>query len=122
MDMPLSSAFLYLLTEEGNAESARNERSFRESDNSWPSDVLNIHHFCEIYPERGRFLSDLVLYLRERDAINFIPGSTEYKKVDLDLQKRYFACDLASLCISMTFSPVTKVSKTLNIHALEEDN
>ncbi|TPP63686.1 E3 ubiquitin-protein ligase HECTD1 [Fasciola gigantica] len=107
MDLPLSFSFLYLLTEEGNKESQLNEKLPYDPNSMWPSGILNIRHFSEIFPERGRFLSDLLAYTHERDAINFTPGSTEYERADLELQQRFFSCDLASLCISMAFSPVT---------------
>ncbi|KAF5403345.1 E3 ubiquitin-protein ligase HECTD1 [Paragonimus heterotremus] len=109
MDLPFSNAFLTLLCKfVGDGEQYCQNKSVARSSTDWPAAVLDLVHFTEIYPERGKFVNNLILYLRERDALKNEQSEYDLEAADMDLQKRIFSAELRSLCIDMCFPSVTR--------------
>ncbi|CAL8097823.1 unnamed protein product [Calicophoron daubneyi] len=108
MDLPLSNAFLCLLCEaERPGSSTENSMGTSVSAN-WPSGVLDMRHFQEIYPERGIFLRDLCDYLAERAALQKKYTGEQFHEADIKLQIQMFSAELGSLCLDMSFAPATR--------------
>ncbi|KAF7233752.1 hypothetical protein EG68_05759 [Paragonimus skrjabini miyazakii] len=109
MDLPFSNAFLTLLCKVvGDRERYCQNESVVRSSMDWPAGVLDLVHFTEVYPERGKFVNNLICYLRERDALKNERSEYDVESADVDLQKRIFSAELRSLCIDMCFPSVTR--------------
>ncbi|KAF6780234.1 hypothetical protein AHF37_00247 [Paragonimus kellicotti] len=109
MDLPFSNAFLTLLCKVvGDGERYCQNESVARSSTDWPAGVLDLLHFTEIYPERGKFVNNLIYYLRERDALKNERSECDLEAADVDLQKRIFSAELRALYIDMCFPSVTR--------------
>ncbi|KAA3676609.1 E3 ubiquitin-protein ligase HECTD1 [Paragonimus westermani] len=109
MDLPFSNAFLTLLCKVADEDDryCQNEPVARSS-TDWPAGVLDLLHFTEIYPERGKFVGNLIFYLLERGKLKNERSEFDLKAADIDLQKRIFSAELCALCIGMCFPSVTR--------------
>ncbi|VDQ00667.1 unnamed protein product [Trichobilharzia regenti] len=120
MDLPFSNAFLCLLCNNGKASELNNLINDSKSDedgsrtrSNWFYNTLDIKHFTEIYPERGKFILQLKKYQYMKSELWHKYNGDELIQKDLELQTRLFATDLESLCLTMSFPSVSKVSKLL---------
>lgn len=100
MDLPLSNAFLHLIT----------DASADSREKSWPAGLLDLRHFNEIYPERGNFIQQLTNYQRERDVLRQNFTDEELCRMEAELETNIFSAPVESLCISMSFAAATRVS------------
>ncbi|CAH8853851.1 unnamed protein product [Trichobilharzia szidati] len=115
MDLPFSNAFLCLLCNNGKASELddlindkKNGEGVSRSQSTWFYNTLDIKHFAEIYPERGKFLLQLKKYQYMKSELLYKYNGDELIQKDLELQTRLFSTDLESLCLTMSFPSVSK--------------